>query len=42
MIVGVGRLDVECEEFAFLVSNDEGQGGIGAKDIPEDVAEKSE
>ena len=41
-IVGVNGLDVECEEFSFLMSDNEGQGGVGAEDIPEDVAEKSE
>ena len=40
-IVGVNRLDVECEEFSFLTSDDEGQGGVGAENIPEDVAKKS-
>ena len=41
MIIGVNRLDVESEEFSFLMSNDEGYGGVGAEDIPEDIAEKS-
>ena len=33
---------MECEEFSFLTSDNEGQGGIGAEDIPEDVAEEGE
>ena len=40
-IVRVDGFDVECEEFSFLTSDDEGQGGVGAEDVPEDVAEKS-
>ena len=41
-IVGVDRFDVECEEFSFLARDDEGKGGIGTKNIPEDIAEESE
>ena len=33
---------MECKEFSFLTSDDEGQGGVGAEDIPKDVAKKSE
>ena len=33
---------MECEEFSFLTSDDEGQGGVGTEDIPENVAEESE
>ena len=42
MIVGVDRLDVECKEFLFLMSDDEGYGGVGTEDIPEDIAKESE
>ena len=41
-IVGVNRLNVECEELSFLMRDDEGYGGVGTEDVPEDVAEKSE
>ena len=41
-IVGVDRLNVECEEFLFLTRNDEGKGGVGTQDIPKDIAEESE
>ena len=38
MIVRVDRLDVECEEFSFLTSDNKGYGGVGTEDIPEDIA----
>ena len=40
MIVGVDRLDMEGEQLSLLTSDDEGKGGVGAEDIPEDVSEK--
>ena len=40
MIVGVYGLDVECEEFSFLTSDDEGKGGVGTEDIPKDIAKE--
>ena len=39
-IVGVNRLNVECEELSFLMRDDEGYGGVGTEDVPEDVAEE--
>ena len=39
-IVGVNGFDVECKEFLLLVSSDEGYGGVGTEDVPEDVAEE--
>ena len=41
MIVGIDGLDVECEEFLFATSNGEGYGGVGAEDVPQDIAEES-
>ena len=41
-IVGIYGLDVECKEFSFAMRNDEGKGGIGTEDIPEDIAEEGE
>ena len=34
------RFDVKCEEFGLSVGDDEGEGGIGAMDVPEDVAKE--
>ena len=41
-IIGVNRLDVECEEFSFLASDNEGSGGVGAETVPKDIAEEGE
>ena len=41
MIVGVNGLDVECKEFSFLTRDNKGKCGVGAEDIPEDIAEES-
>ena len=40
--VGVDGLDVECDDFSALVSDDEGKGDIGTKHVPEDVSKKRE
>ena len=33
---------MECEDFSFLTGDDKGYGGVGTKDIPEDIAEEGE
>ena len=40
MIVKVDRLDVEGEQLSLLAGDDEGKGGVGAEDVPEDIAEE--
>ena len=42
MIVGVDGFDVECDDFSATMRKGEGESGIGAKDIPKDVAEENE
>ena len=33
---------MECKEFSFLTSDNERKGGVGTKDIPEDIADEGE
>ena len=40
--VGVNRLDVECNNFSSLASDDEGEGDVGTEGVPEDVCKKCE
>ena len=40
MIIGVNIFNMECEEFLFLTSDDEGKSAVGTEDVPEDVSEK--
>ena len=40
MTVRVNGFDVECEKFGFPMSDDKGEGGVGTKDIPKNVAEE--
>ena len=42
MVVRVDGLNVECEEFLFPASDNKGEGGVGTKDIPKDIAKESE